>query len=84
MSQVYMVDVDVYCKKIEKDDQYIAIGSDGLWEYIPNKALVAKMLSYMSGSKAQAACRHLIKYAEQRWMSEMQGSDDISAYIIFL
>ena len=65
--------------KINNDDEFVVICSDGVWEFIKNYE-VAKILEV---NKSENAANALAKLAWSRWIEETQDIvDDITVVII--
>lgn len=64
-------------KKVDQDDRALVIASDGLWEYLPNKLLVSKLVPLILLNNPKNACRKLVKYCSDRW-DEVRQVDLVS------
>ena len=69
---------------LEKNDKFIIIGTDGLWEYIPSQECVEIVKDYYLKNDIQGAGNYLYKEASKRWIVEQDVVDDITIIIIFL
>ena len=67
-------------------DEYLVLGSDGLWEFLPSERvleLVAK--EHKARRSLDTVCRKLILEAALQWrLTEGMYRDDITAYVIYL
>ena len=63
---------------LEKNDKFIIIGTDGLWEYIPSQECVEIVKDYYLKNDIQGAGNYLYKEASKRWIVEQDVVDDIT------
>mmetsp|Transcript_23644 Transcript_23644/g.37207 ORF Transcript_23644/g.37207 Transcript_23644/m.37207 type:complete len:337 (-) Transcript_23644:166-1176(-) len=65
----------------EGEDQFIILGSDGIWEFIENQDAV----DIVAESKtAKEAAQALVLEATRRWQKEEEVIDDITATVVYL
>ena len=69
---------------LEKNDKFIIIGSDGLWEYISNQECVNFVKEFYLKNDIKGAINFLYKEASKRWILQQDIIDDISIILIFL
>ena len=67
-----------------KEDKFIVLGSDGIWEFISNDEVVEIVKDYYLQDNIEEAIEYLYKEASKRWMMEEEVIDDITIIIIFL
>ena len=67
-----------------KDDKFIIIGTDGLWEYISSEECVNMVKDFFLKNDIQGAGNFLLKEASKRWIVEQDVVDDITIILIFL
>ena len=67
-----------------KDDKFIIIGTDGLWEYIPSQECVEIVKEFYLKNDIQGAINYLFKESAKRWITEQDVIDDITIILIFL
>ena len=67
-----------------KDDKFIIIGTDGLWEYIYSEECVNMVKDFFLKNDIQGAGNLLLKEASKRWIVEQDVVDDITIILIFL
>ena len=67
---------------ITKDHEFFILGSDGIFDFIPNEEAV-KIVSTCDGD-ATKACRALVGTAYARWMRHEERTDDITVIVGFL
>ena len=67
------------------EDDFIIIGSDGIWEFISSVEAVNIVNRYLETYGATIACEFLIREAAARWR-EVEGDyrDDITAIVVDL
>ena len=68
----------------EKEDKFIVLGSDGIWEFISNEEVVEIVKEYYFDNNIEGAIEHLYNEASNRWIMEEGIIDDITIIIIFL
>ena len=70
----------------DKDDKFIIIGTDGLWEYISNQEAVNIVGEFYHENDfdIDSAIVKLFQTARNRWIENQDCIDDISIIIIFL
>jgi serine/threonine protein phosphatase PrpC len=68
---------------LEKDDKFIVIGSDGLWDYISNQECINIVKDFFLKNDIKGAGNYLYKEASKRWILEQDIVDDISIILIF-
>jgi len=72
---------DVYTRKLTKDDDFLVLATDGLWEFITNEE-VAKMTKPFKDP--EKACESMAKEAHTRWMKEEGVVDDTTIIVAHL
>ena len=85
-----MSNVGVICEPeikqffLGKDDKFVIIGTDGLWEYISSEECVNMVKDFFLKNDIQGAGNLLLKEASKRWIVEQDVVDDITIILIFL
>ena len=69
---------------LSKDDKFIIIGTDGLWEYITSQECVEIVKEFYLKNDIQGAINYLFKESAKRWITEQDVIDDITIILIFL
>jgi serine/threonine protein phosphatase PrpC len=71
---------EVTCKRLDRDDKFLIIGSDGIWDCINSQEAVTIAARF---SKPKDAAAALCKIARERWKAGTGGqmSDDITAVV---
>ena len=67
-----------------KEDKFIVLGSDGLWEFINSEECVQMVKNFYLENNVEAALTFLYKEASKRWILEEEIIDDITILIAFL
>ena len=67
-----------------KEDKFIIIGTDGLWEYISSEKCANIVKEFFLKNDIQGAGNFLFKEASKRWIVEQDVVDDITIIVIFL
>ena len=79
-------EAEVLKKIIDKDDRFIVVASDGLWEFVTSAEavnIVAQSLDSPSGwGDLDVAAAKLLAEAELRWAQEDEVCDDITIIVI--
>ena len=77
---------EVVTHKIQPEDRFLILASDGVWEFIGANEAVEIVDAFISqGKGVSEACHHLIATAAEAWL-EVEGDyrDDITACIVLL
>ena len=68
-----------------KDDKFIVIASDGVWEFLSNEEVAQIVLPFFEKRNAEGAAEALVRESYLRWKQEEDDIiDDITCVIIFL
>ena len=67
-----------------KDDKFLVIASDGIWEFISNEEVVDIVKNYYVDNDIEGAVNCLYKEASKRWIMEEDIIDDITVILVFL
>ena len=79
-----VVDPEIMEHYFLKEDKFIVLGSDGIWEFIGNDEVVEIVKDYYLENNIEGAIEHLYNEASKRWIMEEQVIDDITVIVIFL
>ena len=79
-----IVDPEILEHFFEKEDKFIILASDGIWEFISNEEVVDIVKDYYLENNIEGAIEHLYNEASKRWIMEEEVIDDITVIIIFL
>ena len=79
-----VVDPEILEHFFDKEDKFIVLGSDGIWEFISNEEVVEIVKEYYLQNNIEGAIEHLYNEASKRWLMEEEVIDDITVIIIFL
>ncbi|XP_057860010.1 probable protein phosphatase 2C 32 [Cryptomeria japonica] len=74
-----IVDPDVTIETISSEDDFVVLGTDGLWEKIENQEVIDMCLSIGSKKPLEDVAKHLVKVAQDRGTT-----DDISVIVLRL
>jgi len=67
-------------------DEYLILATDGVWEFMSNEEVLAIVYKhFVSGNRAQEACKYIIARAALAWKKN-EGSyrDDITVMVVYL
>ena len=68
-----------------KEDKFIVLASDGVWEFITNEEVAAIVAPFFDKRNAEGAAEALVRESYLKWKSEEDEIiDDITCVIIFL
>ena len=70
-------------EKVDKDCKFIVLASDGVWEFLDNKAVTDIVMNYYKKNDPEGACKELIKKSTEWWNQEDIVVDDITVVIVF-
>lgn len=65
-------------------DKFIVLGSDGVFEFIPNEEIVKLVLPSLQIFDCEGACERVVQESTKRWKSEEEVIDDITCVCVFL
>ena len=68
---------------ITKDDKFIIIASDGIWEFISSKECVNLIKDFYIKKDLKGCLKFLLNESSKRWIKEEEVIDDITAVLIF-
>ena len=69
---------------LSKEDKFIIIGTDGLWEYISSQEGIDIVKEFYIKKDIKGAGNYLYKEASKRWLIQQDIIDDITIILIFL
>ena len=70
---------------IKKNDRFLVIASDGIWEWLSNQDVGRILYPYYLKDDAEGAAERIIREAHDAWLGQLDGIiDDITCYIVFL
>ena len=69
--------------KIDNDTKFIVIASDGVWEFLDNKAVTDIVIPFYKKNDPDGACKALIKESTEWWNKEDIVVDDITVIVVF-
>ena len=75
-------DPEVVMRKLQSDDLFIVLASDGLWEKVTNEEVVEIVAQYCDGKNVEDATAHLVNEATRRWRKH-DYRDDITVIVVF-
>jgi len=71
---------EVWKRTLDRDDKFMILASDGVWEFISNQEAV-DMVAKCKDS--EEACKALFEEATRRWQNEEEVIDDITCLIVY-
>ena len=75
---------EVYSRLLKKEDKFIILASDGLWEFITSKEAVEIVGDLIDTGYSQNCCDVLVREATTRWSKNDETIDDITVIVAFL
>lgn len=71
--------------RLTEADKFLLIGSDGLWEHISTKKVVAAVWQYYKQQDLEGACDEVMRLALKSWKQSKQTDiDDITFVLVFI
>ena len=70
--------------EISAADKIVILGTDGLWEFIPNQEALRIVVPFYASNDVEGASEALLQEAHQRWQKDSQVIDDITIIVVFL
>ena len=74
---------EIMCFDISKDDKFIIVASDGIWEFISSQECIKIIGEYYWKRDLVGCLKYLLNESSKRWIKEEEVIDDITAVIIF-
>ena len=78
-----IVSPEIFDYKLLKEDLFLVIASDGVWEFISSDEVVDIVKNFYERNDVQGALDSLYREACNRWMSKEDIIDDITIIIVF-
>ena len=75
---------DIIEVDLTKEDKFIIIASDGVWEFLSNEEVAEIVLPFFEKKNAEGAAEALVRKSYTRWKEEEEVVDDITCIVIFL
>ena len=70
---------------LQKDDKFIVIASDGVWEFLSNEYIANIVMPFFEKRNAEGAAEAVVRESYLKWKSEEDDIiDDITCVIVFL
>ena len=70
---------------LSKDDKFIVLASDGVWEFLSNEQIAAIVKPFFEAKNAEKAAEAVVRESYLCWKREEEGIvDDITCVIVFL
>lgn len=74
---------DLKVHRLTPNDKFLLLGSDGLFEFLSNQAIVELVSNYFAAKDAEGACERLVKEACKKWLDQGPICDDITVVLLF-
>ena len=69
---------------LEKDDKFLIIASDGLFEFMESEQIVRYVRNYYEKNDIVGCCEFLYKKSRKIWLEEEEDNiDDITMILVF-
>ena len=68
---------------IMKEDKFIILASDGIWEFISSRECVNIVKDYYLKKDLKGCLKYLLNESSKRWIKEEEVIDDITCVLIF-
>ena len=69
--------------KLEGNEKFMIIASDGVWEFISSQQCVDIIKEYYEKGDAEGGVDAIVKESVKRWRNEEETIDDITAIVVF-
>jgi serine/threonine protein phosphatase PrpC len=70
---------------LQKDDKFIVLASDGVWEFMQNEDIAAIVMPFYDKKNAEGAAEAVVRESYLKWKTEEEDIiDDITCVIVFL
>ena len=82
---IYSLNLEILELDLEKDDKFIILASDGVWEFLTNEEVAEIAKPFYKKKNAEKAAEAIVRESYLRWKREEEGVvDDITCIILFL
>ena len=71
-------DAEIFEFKLEPNDMFIVLASDGVWEFMENDLIAKIVAPYYAKGSPEAAANEVVKEAYKHWRREEEVIDDIT------
>ena len=72
---------ELLCKDVTADDRFIAVASDGVWEFLTNQAVADIICKF---DEPIDACRAVVAESYRLWLQNEERTDDITIVLAFI
>lgn len=77
--------VEILELDLDRDDKFIVLASDGVWEFLSNQEIANMVKPFFETKNAEKAAEAVVRESYLRWKREEEGIvDDITCIIVFL
>ena len=85
LASLLILTLEILELDLGKDDKFIVLASDGVWEFITNEEIAAIVKPFFENKNAEKAAEAVVRESYLRWKKEEEGIvDDITCIIVFL
>lgn len=84
------VTLDVIVRRLSTEDKALVLGSDGLWEHMNHKTLIAKVMPSMISTEPEQGVQSLLRYSLDKWqevnaplIQKFHSRDDITICLMY-
>ncbi len=82
---MFFISIEILELDLCKDDRYVVIASDGVWEFLSNEEIANIVRPFFEVKNAEKAAEAVVRESYLRWKREEEGIvDDITCVIVFL
>lgn len=74
---------EIFSYKIESDDLFMIVASDGVWEYLSNSIAAEYVLQSFKANDRKGAASYLVDKAYEQWAKRDRSIDDVTAIVVF-
>eukprot|EP00638_Chattonella_subsalsa_P006928 CAMPEP_0117764244 /NCGR_PEP_ID=MMETSP0947-20121206/19250_1 /TAXON_ID=44440 /ORGANISM="Chattonella subsalsa, Strain CCMP2191" /LENGTH=182 /DNA_ID=CAMNT_0005586369 /DNA_START=130 /DNA_END=678 /DNA_ORIENTATION=- len=76
---------EIHEHKIQEQDQYLVVASDGIWDIYSNQQVLNFLLPYIRNRANPSKMAQLLcKSAQRKWLESKSTTDDISCVIVYI
>jgi serine/threonine protein phosphatase PrpC len=73
----FLIFLEIFEHTLMKNDKFLIIASDGIWEFISNEQAVEIVAPYYFKKKPEEACNELYRAAAKKWIDVSKRIDKI-------
>ena len=74
---------EIFEYEITKEDKFMILASDGIWEFITSSECISIISEYYERNSPEECMKYLYELSSERWIEDGNSIDDITMILIF-